>query len=375
MNIVEIGNNIIIAGLTLNELLEDPVNLKLLEFLCSGKGITININELSKNLGKHRNTIKTKLKGIFDYKILDPPHYPFYWFFTEYPLLVIEKNDFPRDSKTNDWIEKDPYIWAAFFIKEEEYNTLMIEFHKSLHTYQNWRENIIKEEKVTFTDKTPYPSDPIFLSSQNIIKYDPSTPIHIIEDNFRKNPKIQINEFNLDELSLNIMKQLLFGKGIKTNESMLAKELNIHRRTVQRRIEQFLENKIISQAMCRFPRIWVPPEYFLVITLLEIQKNKESIIRTLRRDPRVTFIIKTFTGRYNLLLFSISYRMEDHLKWQEEYDQRFVDSIGAIKNTYLSPAMTFSIAQEYISLVFLQEKQKRLRAKTMIESLRDTSSK
>ena len=356
----------------MNTLLEDPLNVKLLELICSGKGITININEISKRLGKHRNTVKSKIKNLFDYKIIDPPHYPFYWYFTEYPLIVIEKNDFPRDFKTNEWIEKDPYIWAAFFIKEEEYNTLMIEFHKNLLAYQNWRESILEEGKVTYADKNPYPSETIFLSSQNIIKYDPSSPIYLIENRIQKKPDAQFNDLIIDTLTLDILKILLAGKGIKTNESLLAKELNVHRRTVQRRIEMFLNEKIITQAVCRFPRIWVPPEYFFVISLIEIRKNKESIVRTLKQDPHVPFMIKTFTGRYNLLLFTISYRMKDHLRWQEEYDQRFVDSIGAIKNTYLTPEMTFSIAQEYVSLVFLQEKLKRLQAKSVMKSLQDS---
>jgi hypothetical protein len=49
----------------MNALLEDPLNLKILEFLCSGIGIIVNINELSKRFKRHRNTIKTKINSFF----------------------------------------------------------------------------------------------------------------------------------------------------------------------------------------------------------------------------------------------------------------------------------------------------------------------
>ncbi|MHA2297952.1 MAG: hypothetical protein ACXAEU_04495 [Candidatus Hodarchaeales archaeon] len=354
----------------MNALLEDPLNIELLKLLCSGSGTTININELSKQLQKHRNTIKKKINELFVHKILDKPLYPFQWFFSEYPLLVIEKGDFPRDPKTNDWIEKDPYIWVAFFVKEEEYNTLLIEHHKSLHTYQIWKESITDEEKITITESYPHPSEAIFLSTENIVKFDPSTSIQIVEENYRKGRHKQINGLPFDDFTFTLLKSLLAGKGIRTNESFLANQINVHRRTIQRRIEIFLENNIISPAVCRFPRVWIPPEYFFVLSLIEIKRNKTSILRALTNDRHVPFISKTAIGRFNMVLFSTFYKIEDHLMWQEEYDQRFVGSIGAIKNTYLSPAMTFSIAQEYVSLVFLQQKAERIRGEALVKLLK-----
>jgi hypothetical protein len=56
--------------------------------------------------------------------------------------------------------------------------------------------------------------------------------------------------------------------------------------------------------------------------------------------------------------------------WEEEYGQRFSDSIGAIKNVYLSPAMTFSIHQQYVALTFLDKLANQLRGKKIIDIIR-----
>jgi hypothetical protein len=52
--------------------------------------------------------------------------------------------------------------------------------------------------------------------------------------------------------------------------------------------------------------------------------------------------------------------VEDHLKWQERYSQNFSACIEAIKNTYLSPAMSFSINQSSVILELLKRKMEFL---------------
>ncbi|MHA2297950.1 MAG: hypothetical protein ACXAEU_04485 [Candidatus Hodarchaeales archaeon] len=129
-------------------------------------------------------------------------------------MLVIEKGDFSRDPKTNEWIEKDPYIWAAFFIKEEEYNTLLIEFHKNLYSYQIWKESIIDEEKISMTEIRPYPSEVTISTVESIIKFDPSVSIQIVEENHRKGRHSRINDLLMDGFSIDLLKMLLTGKVI-----------------------------------------------------------------------------------------------------------------------------------------------------------------
>ncbi|MFX1249125.1 MAG: hypothetical protein ACFFBQ_17175 [Promethearchaeota archaeon] len=149
----------------MRKILEDQMNLKILELVCAGEGVTANTTELSKILGKHRNTIKNNIDKLFEHKIIEKPFYPFSYLFKEWPLLVIEKATFQRNLKTNVFIEKDPVIWAAFFVKENEYNTLLIEFHKDLHSYQNWKESIITEAKITLKEEI-YPSEAYFFNNE-----------------------------------------------------------------------------------------------------------------------------------------------------------------------------------------------------------------
>ncbi|MFW9975711.1 MAG: hypothetical protein ACFFDQ_10620, partial [Candidatus Thorarchaeota archaeon] len=117
-------------------LLDDPVNVELLKLVCAGEGVEINVSELAESFRKHRNTISSRINNIFEFGIADRPFHPFPLLFDQYPFLVIEKCELPRDKKTNRWIEIDPFIWAAFFFRDEEYNTLLVELHKDLFHYQ-----------------------------------------------------------------------------------------------------------------------------------------------------------------------------------------------------------------------------------------------
>ncbi|MFX0113156.1 MAG: hypothetical protein ACFFB3_01275, partial [Candidatus Hodarchaeota archaeon] len=67
--------------------------------------------------------------------------------------------------------------------------------------------------------------------------------------------------------------------------------------------------------------------------------------------------------RYNLFLVGTFYKIEDHLEWQERLDQRFPQCIASVKNTYLSPTMTFSIHQQYVSVEAIKSKLRSVRGK------------
>jgi predicted transcriptional regulator len=355
----------------MSNLLEDPVNLKLSELLCEGTGVEVNVSELSRILNKHRNTIDDRISKLLSSNIVDPPFCHFTHLLDAFPLMVIEKADYPRDTLTNHFIETDPYIEAAYFVKDEEYNTLLIEYHRDLYEYQNWKEWVKVEGKVT-PSETRQPSEALFLSTRSIIKYETFSPIELIQDNFKKQKISHINNIPIDEHFLHILNALLRGEGLRINESVLARKLGLHRKTVKRRIDQLTDAKIISKPVCRFPAIWTPPEHFQVISLVEIKRRKETVVRALMRDPHVTVMIKTNTGRFNMVLFCAFYKMADHLAWQEEYDQRFPGCLGAVRNTYLSPAMKFSITQQYIYLLYIRTELQELRGESILEIMKGT---
>ena len=345
----------------MTDLLNDELNLKLLSYIVSGKGVKINISELSKNLKKHRNTIKDRVNKLFEHNIINKPRYPFPWLFKELPLMVISRNNFLRDEKTKHFIEYSDPIFAAFFFKEEEYNTLMISFHKNVCTHQQWDEEIIKKGIIPYREEG-YHSQVLHLGTGCFEKYLPSISIKIIEQNIKEKRQKSILGYELDDLGLDILKKLLKGFGIRTNENFLAKELNSHRKTIERRINILLKKGIIEKPVCRFPGLIVPPEYILVKSLIQIKKESEKILKNLKNDAHVTWMIKGVTGRggYNLVIFSSFLKIEDHLDWQEKIDQQFPNCIGAIKNTYLSPSMTFSISPEYVSIRVIKKRLKLL---------------
>ena len=335
----------------MGRILDDQLNVELLQLICSGTGVDINISELSEKLRKHRNTVVSRLENLFSNKIIDKPFHPFPMIFSIYPLLVIEKANLPRDKKTNEWIEKDSQIWAAFFVKDEEYNTLLIELHEDLHAYQLWRDHIVGGEYIS--------SEAIYLSTKTIIKNDPAASIELLKSDFHNSPQLKMNGISIDQTYLDLIESLLKGKGVWANPNSLARELDVHRMTIQRRLDLLLQEQVISNPVSRFPRMWAPPGYFIVLSLIELKKQKDHISKILCADPHTSLLIKAGAGRYNLLAISCFSRLRDHLTWEEEYDQRFSGSIGAVKNLYLSPSMTFSIHQQYIPLEYLKKQLER----------------
>ena len=344
-------------GMCLSQILDDSLNLELLRLICSGEGVEINISELSQRLKKHRNTIAARIENLFSKRIIERPFHPFPRIFAEYPLLVFEKANLPRNQKTNKWIEHDPHIWAAFFVKDEEYNSLLIELHEDLHAYQKWRNGLIGDEWVALpSGQESIASDVIYLSTKAIIKNDSANSIDLLKEQFLQFQELTMNGLKMDKLYLNLIESLVSGVGVWTNPNLLSRKLNVHRVTVQRRLDLLLKEGAISAPASRFPRIWAPPEYFIVLSLVELKRESERISRTLVEDPHTSLIVQSSAGKYNLLTISCFSRLRDHLTWEENLDQKFSGSLGAMKNLYLSPSMTFSIHQQFVPLEYLRNR-------------------
>ncbi len=348
-------------------LLNDALNVRLLKLLCEGKGLHVNISELSHLLGRHRNTILNRFNTLIEHKVIEEPFQPFPRLFFEYPLLVIEKVHLARDVKTNTWIELDPAIWAAFFVRDEEYNTLMFELHKDLYAYQQWRDRAVQEELITLPPgRDYYQAAAIYISTSAIIKNDSVAPMRVLEADFNANRIDRINGVELDEQTIRLMDALINGKCIHVNPNELSAILGVHRRTIQRRVQLLEQASVITSPVCRFPRIWASPTYFMVLSLLQIQKHRERVLKALAEDPHVALLARISTDRYNVLMCSTFLKMEDHLAWEEQYDQRFSDSLNAVRNLYLSPAMTFSIHQQFVALAFLDQRLKEIRGQELL---------
>jgi len=350
----------------MSTLLDDKLNLDILEKICRGTGVEVNISSLAKDLRKHRDTIRTQVKALFEHEVINQPIYPFLWLYHEYPLLVVVNADLPRDEMTEEFIKNDPHIFGAFYVKDEEYNTFLIQFFRDITAYMEWKKRIVKEKLIPPRDLR-YPASASFFSNKHIIKYQPHSPIYLMEEKLNNGEEINLNGYKLNKIGLEILKKLMTDGSIRTNENLLSKELGVNRKTVERRISNLLREKVVGRPVCRFPNFFVPPNEFLVYYLVEIRKSENNVLKAIKADPHIPLAMEASIGRYNYLLFQVFSRVDEHLDWEDKYIKRFPGSLGAMKNIYLSPKQTVSIDQQKISLGIIQQRKIALHGSELME--------
>jgi len=343
------------------DLLSDKLNLLILRDICFGRGLEVNLTYLSKRLKRHRNTIRERVRDLLSHRIVDRPVVPF-GLFKEYPLLVVVYADLPDDEKVMRWIREDKNIFGAFRVREGEYNMMLFEFHKDVLGYHVWRDSLVGGGKIPGREERA-PSNALYFSNSLIIKYEPSVGINLIEEEFKRKGRIESDGYVIDRLALNVLKLLLNGDGIKVNESFLSKRLGVHRSTIRKRILKMQQEGLILRPLCRFPLFFVPLNLLLVFSMVEVRKAQKQFMQDILIDPHVSFAFKISEGRYNLLLFECHLSIEDYLKWEEMYENKYPGCFGSIKNNYLSPRMTISIDQQKVSLGLIEERLNQLELK------------
>lgn len=337
----------------------DPIDLMLLRSICSGHGVEINIAYLSRKLGKHKKTIRERVRALLKHRIIDRPVFPFKALFSEYPLLVISYSDLPYDDKTVRWLKEDKNVFAAYRVREGESNTVIFEFHKDVWDYHLWREAIAVEGKIPERGKRA-PSHNYYFSNRAIFKYEPSAAIELIEEEFERNGKLEINGYKLDKVAVQVLRSLLEGEGVRVNENLLAKELGVSRKTVLNKIAKLQERGLILKPLCRFPHFFVPPNFLLILALVELREWKEAVIQEVLRDPHVSLAYKISEGRYNFLFFEAHRSIEDYLQWESCYAEKYPGCFGSMKISILSPRMTILIDQQKVSLGLITSKLEEL---------------
>lgn len=344
----------------MSDLLNDRTNLLLLQEICSGNGLEVNLTHLSKRLKKHRNTIRQRIRSLFSHKVVDRPVVPFLALFKERPLLVVVYADLPEDSKVSRWIREDAHIFGAYRIREGDYNMMLFEFHKDVSSYQDWRYTLVSRGKIP-DRRVRTPSSALYLPNRHI-KFDPNAAIDLIEEDSAKRGEIEINGYVLDQLAVNVLRHLLEGKGVRVNENFLSKRIGIHRSTIRRRIMNMQDEGLIYRPLCRFPHFFTPPNYLLVFSMLEVNEPRK-FLSDISNDSHVSLAHSISEGRYNVLLFETHMDIESHLRWESSYENKYPGCLGSIKNTYLSPRMTISIDQQKVSLGIIRDKLRQLETK------------
>jgi DNA-binding Lrp family transcriptional regulator len=336
-------------------LLDDQLNLRILRYLVSGEGVSINIRAMSKDLKIHRATVKRKLNLLYSSNILTRPFYPFPYLYEAYPLLILVKADMPRSKDIIDFLKDDSHIFAAFSCMEGPYNTFLIEFFKDLESYHDWREKIVKEHKIP-SRGTRSPGDAKIFSNKLTFKYDPNCFINDLSEDFKNNKKININDVVLDKNSFDIFVKVMNGEHVQRSDAFLSEEIGINRKTVKKRIEILLKEKIIGRPKCFFPDLFIPPGYTFIVTMIEVKSRISDIRNYLTKNNNVSRAQEASTGRYNLLIFSAFRKIEDFFSMGDELFNKYPGSVGAIENIYLSSKMIHAIKPQKLSLAWIERK-------------------
>jgi hypothetical protein len=339
----------------MKSLLDDKLNLKLLRYLVSGKEVRVNIRGLAKELNMHRSTVKKKIQWMFDNQLINPPFYPFPQLYKEYPLLVLVKADIPRTNETKEFFMDDAHIFAAFSCMEGPYNTLLMEFFKDLETYHSWREQIVIDQKIP-TREHRAPAHAYIFSNKLTFKYDPNCFIQELHKTFHQTGKVTLNDITLDETTFPIFIHLMKGNFIQRNDTQIANDLEINRKTIKHRLDQLLKEQIISQPKCFFPNLFIPPAYNLIVSMIEVKSNNNAIKKYLLKHNNIARAQETSTGCYNLLIFSAFNTIEDFFDLGEDMIRKFPQDIGAIENIILSSRMIHTIKPQKLSLGWIDRR-------------------
>jgi DNA-binding Lrp family transcriptional regulator len=303
----------------MTDLLDDKNNLVILEELVSGNAVSVNYSHLSRYLEKHRHTMIRRVQRIFDCGLLKPPSVPFLGLAKVYPLLVILHIEVPDDERFIQWIKQDPYILAAFKTRHLEHNTILLIYHKNISSYLRWRESLpatmtaeykIPEHLTRFASMTSYYANDL------MVKYEPSSGMALVLKEFEDHGNIGIRGCILNSADLEVAQCLTNGIGLKINQTLLCEKTGLHRKTVQNRISALIKAGYI----------------------------------------RIPVLFKTLQGKYNAFVFSNHYRIEDHLRWDEEYRIRFSGCFGHASITYLTPMMTISFDWQIVSLLYIRNR-------------------
>jgi hypothetical protein len=311
-------------------MIDMEVDGPLLRSLVYGNGVSVNINALTKSLRKHRNTVRKKVHELFENDVLERPFFPFVRLFKEYPLLVLTETNLPYEDEIVKWFREDPHIFAAFRSRYSEYNTLLILYHKDITTYQLWREKLVVDGRFPLVAANIGHSSTSFHSNNLMIKYEPNAPVYLMEEELKTKGEISANGYKVDKVSFQIIKLLAEGKCIKLNESQLAKQLSLHRSTIVRKTQEFIDEEWISGPVCRFPGYFTPPQYVLGICKLELRSDKQAFIQSIRKDPHVTMALTTSQDQYNILLFGAFANLTEELKWEVQNELKFRNAVGKV---------------------------------------------
>jgi hypothetical protein len=343
-------------------LLEDSSNLRVLLELVSGDAVSVNVNQLSRSLGKHRATIDHRVKAMMEHGVLEPPLYPFHGISRVYPVLTIVNLNThglcSRGGGLTRWMREDPHIFAAFHSRRWSHDTLLLTYHESVTSHQLCMRAIPETLSTHYevdAKQDDLQSSASYFSNQLMVKYSPGSGVNLIEKTVQEEGRVTLGGLELDELDVRIMRSLIEGKGIKTNIGRLSAASRLHRKTVEKRVNLLLTGRHVTDPVCRFPGFLVPPGYLLTITEAQVKRLDEALINHLIEDPHVPVAIQTASEAGNLLLFGNHEDVDSYLGWVEDLRGLFPDRIGDARTTYLPPETAVAFNYKRVAMSYIKQ--------------------
>ena len=153
-----------------------------------------------------------------------------------------------------------------------------------------------------------------------------------------------------------IFDNLIQGRYIQRNDSFLSRELSINRKTVKRRIDVLIKNGIISEPRCFFSNLFLPPEYNLIVSMIEVKSKKQQLRNFFLYNDNISRGLDASLGRYNFLIFSAFRKIENFFEMGEEMMSKFPNCVGAVSNIILSSKTVHAIKPQKLSLSWIERK-------------------
>lgn len=353
----------------MSELLDNLQNLKIIEYLVSGEAVNVNYSHLSRELSKSRDLLHRRVNNLVTNGIIEPPHFPFNYIFEAFPLFLIINMDIPDcfdcKPKIMQWLRDDPKVFAAYKFRQGEFGTLIFTFHEDLKSSHEWMAQIpftLEEDYHVAKEHASFNSNTIYLSNQLLMKYNPCTGFNVIEKDFKKEGKISFNGYELDTLDLSIMQNLIDGKSINYNHNIISNQTGLDYRTVEKRVESFIKNKILMNPTCTFPNLFTPPNYFLSYMLARLEYPSDPCLRNLLSDEKIPVLWKTIQSKYNILLFYIHRNVRDLYVYSDDVTCKVLENA---QKKYLAHEPIARFDDKKISLHYIQQKINSISNKTM----------
>lgn len=301
----------------------DILNTKILRLVCKGEGVFVNLYQLSKKLKCHRSSAKRRVDMILKRKIINPPKCFYNGLYKNLPLFVVDFVNYPVDDRHMNRLIKDKHVVGLFKIRQGEYNLLSLSFFRDILTHKVW------EDDVFYRDELVGDSEGIYIPFQFLFK-------HNVNDIYRrlkqKNERNYVGE-PLDDLSYKILIHLLKGDFLSINSNVISKKLEVHYKTVKKRIEKLLKERIIAKPQCYFPNLFSPPGRLLVVTMIETRISPE-FGKYLKRDPHVVAFAKINKDQYTHLIISSHNSIATFTEWSENARAMFKE-IRAAQVTFI----------------------------------------